>query len=326
MKRIGYLYDKLLDKEYIKETIILASKHKMKRRTVRQVIENIDIYVDRIYFMIKYDKIILRPTHQRKIFEHGKERIITVSPFYPNQIFDYLLTNTLKPIIRKSLYQYCIGNIDKRGIVYGKRYIERNIKRYNYYIKLDVHHFYQSVNTNKLIQMLGHKIKDEKFLKFARKIINADELPIGCYYSQWLSNFYLTELDHKVKEKLKIPLYVRYVDDMLLCSNNKKKLLNAMYVIKRELETLSLSLKRIESVKEICKLTPISFLGFKFYKNLTYLRNKIFIRLKRTIAKIKIHICNALLKRLIAYMGWLKQIKIGYAYYKNHIRPILKIG
>lgn len=48
--------------------------------------------------------------------------------------------------------------------------------------------------------------------------------------------------------------------------------------------------------------------------------------MKRTIAKIKIHICNALLKRLIAYMGWLKQIKIGYAYYKNHIKPILKIG
>lgn len=326
MKRIGYLYDKLLDKEYIKETIMFASKHKTSRRSVKTVLNDIDHYVNEIYEMIKNNKIELKPTHSRVIHERGKDRTITISPFYPNQIFDYLLTNTVKPIIKKSLYQYCVGNIDGKGIVYGKRYIEKHIKNYKYFIKLDIHHFYQSVNTQKLISKLETKVKDKKFIEFARQIVDKNELPIGCYYSQWLSNFYLTELDHFIKEELHIPIYVRYVDDMLLIGNNKRKLRTAMFEIKKWLENNGLELKRIEQVKAIDKLHPVSFLGFKYYKTHTYLRNAIFKRLNHTIKKVKIHVCNSLIERMFAYLGWLKQIKCGYVYYKRNIKPIIKLG
>lgn len=38
----------------------------------------------------------------------------------------------------------------------------------------------------------------------------------GCQYgnftSQWFANFFLEDFDHYIKEKLKIPYYVRYMD------------------------------------------------------------------------------------------------------------------
>lgn len=326
MKRVGYIYEHILSKEHIKETIIYASKHKTKRRSVKRALDNIDYYTDLIYDMLINDNIKLKAVRTKTIKENGKERIITISPFFPNQILDYLLTNELKPIIRKSLYTYCVGNIDKKGISFGKKYIEKNIKRYKYFLKLDIHHFYQSINTNKLIKMLEKRIKDKRFIDFTRKIISSSELPIGCYYSQWLSNFYLTELDHYIKEQLRIPLYVRYVDDMLLLGNNKRLLENAQNEIKTYLFNLDLELKRVEQVRIVSNKFPISFLGFKYYKNRTFLRVKIFKRLKRTINKLKEHTNDALIKRLIAYLGWLKQIKLGYYYYRNNIKPYIKIG
>lgn len=286
---------------------------------------DLDFYVDQIHQMIVNDKIELLPTRTRKIQERGKERIITISPFYPNQILDYLLTETVKPVIRKTMYEYSIGNIDKKGISYGKKYLDSRVRKYAYYLKLDIHHFYQSVNTKKLITLLERKIKDKRYIEFAQKVINPNELPIGCYYSQWLSNYYLTFMDHYIKEQLKIPVYVRYVDDMLLLSNNKRQLKNAQFEIIRQLEALDLHLKRKEQVERLCR-RKISFLGFLFDFDRTMLRRSILKRIRSTVAKMRKHICWSLVARMISYLGWLKGITNGYYFYKKYISAIISIG
>ena len=130
MKRVSGLYNKILDKEYIKEIIVLASKGKTKRGAVRRVLENIDHYTDVIYEMVKNSAYELKPTHNKTIVENGKKRELTISPFFPNRVLDYLMVETLKPVIRKSMYYYCIGNVDKKGMMFGKDYIARNHKKY----------------------------------------------------------------------------------------------------------------------------------------------------------------------------------------------------
>ena len=46
-------------------------------------------------------------------------------------------------------------------------------------------------------------------------------LPIGNLTSQFFANFYLSPLDHFVKEKLRCKGYIRYVDDFALFSKSK---------------------------------------------------------------------------------------------------------
>ncbi len=49
-------------------------------------------------------------------------------------------------------------------------------------------------------------------------------LPIGNLTSQWFGGVYLTAFDHWVKETLRCPGYVRYVDDFLLFADDKAQL------------------------------------------------------------------------------------------------------
>jgi RNA-directed DNA polymerase len=61
-------------------------------------------------------------------------------------------------------------------------------------------------------------------------------LPIGNLTSQFFGNVYLNSFDHFVREKLEIPLYGRYVDDMVLIHQEKKHLKKALYEIKNYLK------------------------------------------------------------------------------------------
>jgi len=57
--------------------------------------------------------------------------------------------------------------------------------------------------------------------------------PIGNLTSQLFSNIYLNELDHFVRDQLRIKYYGRYVDDMILFSRSKPELLAAKDAIDR---------------------------------------------------------------------------------------------
>lgn len=137
MKSIKNVYP-TITREFIHDTIILAAKGKKKRREVREVLTNIDKYTDLIYTMFVNKEWWQYPTHSREIVERGKKRQLTISRFYPNRILDYIMVEILKPYIRKSMYEYCVGNVNGRGIVYGKKAIEKHYKHYKYALKLDI--------------------------------------------------------------------------------------------------------------------------------------------------------------------------------------------
>ena len=44
VKRIGYLYDKIIDIDNIKQAIINASKKKTNRKSVQRILKDVDFY------------------------------------------------------------------------------------------------------------------------------------------------------------------------------------------------------------------------------------------------------------------------------------------
>ena len=81
--------------------------------------------------------------------------------------------------------------------------------------------------------MVGY-IGDEDVLWLLSQIIGSFNtkgkigigLPLGNLTSQLLVNIYLNEFDHFIKRKLKITCYVRYADDFVILSDNKRWLKN----------------------------------------------------------------------------------------------------
>jgi retron-type reverse transcriptase len=136
-----------------------------------------------------------------------------------------------------------------KGLEYSSKFQQKcKINYKNYYVlKCDIHHFFASIDHDRLKHKVERRIKDKDALKIVFDIIdsNTEGLFIGSMTSQILAIFYLNDLDHFIKEKLKIKYYVRYQDDFLLYHPSKKYLKYCLEEIKKflELEKLELNNK-----------------------------------------------------------------------------------
>ena len=320
MKRIGYLYEKLCDKSLISYAIFKASQGKTKRKYVRRILNNKDYYIDQIYNMFVNQDIQLSPHRERVIFDTSslKERDIKIPHFYPDQIIHWCVVIVTQPIMEKGMYQYCIGSVPNKGGIVGKKYLERQLKnnhKLKYCLKMDIHKFFPSVCNECMLNQFKKKIKDKKILNLIERILTNGGfgLPIGYYTSQWYSNFYLEPLDHLIKDDKQIPVYVRYVDDMVLLDTNKRRLHKMIVIIKSFLATIKLELKKNYQVWRIDS-RPIDFLGYRFFTKYTQLRKRIYYRICRRLAKIGDFVTISQARGLLSLIGWVYQLKNKFYY------------
>ena len=126
-KRIGFLYEKMADKGFIRRVILEASRGKRKRREVRRVLKNLDEYVDKTYDMIVSESFVPTPPKEREIYDDSsqKRRIIKVVPFWPDSVMHWLLVTVMKPVLMRGMYHWSCASIPGRG---GKR-VQKHIRR-----------------------------------------------------------------------------------------------------------------------------------------------------------------------------------------------------
>lgn len=329
MKRVGYVFEKIIEIDNIKKAIVNASKRKTNRRNVQKVLNNIDFYAKQIQTMLVNDTYVPCKYIEQKIKDgaNKKERIIFKPSFYPDQCIHWTIMLQLESLLERGMYKYCCASVKGRGVHYGQRYIKKilkDVKGSKYCLQLDIRHFYPSIDKDKLKEKFIRIIKDPKLLNLIFKIIDSaeDGLPIGNYTSQWFANFYLQDLDHFIKEKLHVKYYIRYMDDIVLFSSNKRKL----RYIKEEIEKF-LTNEGLE-LKDNWKLfltdsRPLDFLGFRFYRDHITLRRRNALRIKRRVKKIKRrfelygHIRLQDASAMVSYFGWIKNSNSYHYYIKN---------
>lgn len=329
MKRVGYLYEKIIDIKNIENAIKGACKYKKKNAFILELLQHKTKYAIKIKDIITNDKFVPKIIQHKIIRERDKIREIAVPRFYPDQIIHWAICIQLQPIIMRGMYKYNCGSIPTRGCLYAKKYVEKIYKRLkdvkSYTMKLDIKKYFSNINQQKLMYLLSLKIKDRKALNLIYKTIDSGEkgLPIGFYTSQWFSNFYLEAVDHYIKEVLKIKYYVRLVDDMVLIDFNKRKLHNALKSIKTFLKNYNLEIKDNWQIWKTFS-RPLDFVGYKFYKNKILLRKGILKRFKRQLIRVKkertLKIVRA--RKISAYLGWLKHTTVSKQIYQTKIKPI----
>ena len=152
MKRVGNLYSQICNKNNVRKAILNASKGKKSRPNVKRIVDNINFYVEDIHKMLSTKEIKFSPYKKMTIHDgtNKKERIIYKPKFYPDQIIHWCLMQIIEPYIIKGMYDYSCASIPDRGIHYGAKYIKRIIvndrKNTKYCLKLDIHHFYPSID------------------------------------------------------------------------------------------------------------------------------------------------------------------------------------
>ena len=127
--------------------------------------------------------------------------------------------------------------------------------------------------------------------------------------SQIIAILYLNELDHYIKEKLKIKYYIRYMDDGILIHESKKYLQYCLKEIEKILDKYKLKLNKKTKIVNI--KNGFEFLGFRYYiKN-----NKVLMKVKNQTKKRfkrKMKNLNYLVNKDKIDVKYLNQVKASY--------------
>jgi retron-type reverse transcriptase len=304
MKRHGNLFDKVVSKDNIKLAIYKAAKGKSNQLEVKNVLSRIDHVVNDINLQLISETYLQGPY---KIFEKqcgSKKRIIYKSSFYPDRIVHHCLINVLEPIWMKQVIRTTYGSIPKRGIHDAVKKIKQDlsdVKGTTYCLKLDFTKFYQSINHDSMKLALRRKIKDKRLLRLLDdNIDSACGIALGSYTSQWLGNIMLDELDHYLKEVIRVKYYYRYCDDIVMLSDSKEKLWDYLNVVREYAKKYKLQIKTNYQVFPIDK-RGLDFLGYRFFHGYTLVRKRIVKKFKKMI-KDNNHNSHA----VASYMGWFK--------------------
>lgn len=342
MKTYKHLMEQFLSDENYYLAVRNATKHKggkrKKYRTARFYRDNAEALKDDI---IDYALHFQNAEHRPRLIYDGirrKQRTIIV-PTMREQIIHHMIVNILKPIFMKGMYEHSYGSIPGRGSHLAKKRIEKWIstggRNCKYCLKMDIRKYFDSIPHNILKAKLSEIIKDEEFLKVVFTVIDVTDvgIPIGFYTSQWFANWYLTDLDHYIKEELHAKFYPRYMDDMAIFGGNKREL----HEIRRRVEAylnneLGLQMKSdwrvflFDYTKKDGTIvgSDLDFMGFRFFRDRTILRKTLMLKATRKAKKISrkkiktIYDC----RQMLSYLGWI-DCTDTYEAYKKRIKPFV---
>lgn len=324
MKRLGRIYDKIFTTENLTKAIKNVAVGKKDRREVNHVLSTLDDVIKSIQGNPHISGDYLPKT---KIdTSSGKTREILEPKFYPDQIIHHALCQVIMPAMTRGMYKYCSGSVKKRGMLYASTYIRKQLvkrpKQTRWYVKLDVTKYYDHVNHDVLKSKFRRVIKDPNVLALMDEIVDSvpSGLPIGNYTSQWFANFYLQDFDHYVKEQLRIPVYVRYMDDMVLIGPNKRKLEEAVVLIRKYLkDEMKLDLHDNIEVKRVAYEDGgtivgnfIDFCGYRHYRGFTTIRRRIWRRIHRLFYRLRKWISLKRARSFMSYYGYITHTNSHY--------------
>lgn len=343
-------------------------------KEVKQIEKRPFYYLAGLQYMLKNH---LFKTSEYEIFilnEGKKKRDVYKLPFFPDRIAQWAILQVIEPFLLANMTADTYSAIPGKGIqpivddlrghyktkiVDGKKksvwvpsilLTDEENTRYCY--KIDLHHYYQSINHEVLKQKFRKVFKDPELLWLLDEItdsintateedlielslsgeIEVDPntgIPIGNYMSQYSGNFYLSSFDHWVKEELHTKHNYRYMDDVVIFASSKEEL----HEIHRKVtaytrDYLHLNIKGNYQIFPT-KVRGVDFVGYRFFGEYTLLRKSTAINFKR-----KMRACRKKMENNIpptysewcsfnSYKGWLGNCD-SYRLSKKYMEPLIE--
>ena len=216
-----------------------------------------------------------------------------------DRVVHHLTSKVLERIFEPTFYAHSYSCRKNKGTHKGiKAFIKlaRKVSRNNtaplYVLKCDIKKFFASVDHSVLLEILNKSIKDDDFIWLLDEIIYSFKtevvdkgIPIGNLTSQLFANIYMNPLDQYMKHKLKTKNYIRYADDFVVLSQDKKYLEDLIPMIKEFLEKeLKLTLHP-NKIGISNYYLGVDFLGYVIFPNFVVPRTKTKRRMFRKIYK-----------------------------------------
>jgi retron-type reverse transcriptase len=181
-----------------------------------------------------------------RLIHDPKLRPILISPV-EDRIVHQALVYTISPAFTPGFLDQHFACSTGRGPQRATLYALKQLRRHRYRCCFDVSRFFPTMRRDILLTLLTHRIQEPRLLRLLSRILDHGGklwqhpriraavgpvseqagVPIGSYLSHFSGALYLDALDHRIKRQLKIPGYLRYMDDLALFADSRQQLEDA---------------------------------------------------------------------------------------------------
>ena len=250
-----------LNKAFGESARISQWKEATQRYKVNLFVNNMELQQDLLNGSYQ-----ISPTTNFSIIERGKVRNIKAPAPRDRVVQKVLCQQVLLPYLTKPLIYDNYASLKNRGTTFARKRIDVLLKRFirrhgcdGYVLQIDIKKYFDSIDHTVLKQMLHDRIKEPKeIMDLIDYIVDSSSdtdkgLNLGSEAPQIFAIYYLSRLDNYIKTIKGVKYYGRYMDDMIIISDDKTQLRDLLEGIEDQLAQLKLSIN--ERKTHITKLS-----------------------------------------------------------------------
>ncbi len=221
-----------------------------------------------------------------------KPRTISCAPVR-DRVLHHALCGVITPLLERGFTEDSYACREGKGTHRACARARDLVRAHPWFCKIDVRHYFDSIGHDRLLAVLLPKFREREVKELIERIVRHQVpgqtegcgLPIGNLTSQWFANAYLDGFDHHAKEKLRLPGYIRYMDDMVMFAETKA----ACWLALDEVERWLKDERGLELKAEATRLAPVTeglpFLGLRIFPACWRLQRERFLRTRRKFAR-----------------------------------------
>ena len=283
MKRAGGLFQRVSEWDALLAAARRAARGKRHRPEVAAFLFDLEDRLLSLQSRLRAGTWTPSPCRTLAIRE-PKPRVISI-PSFEDRVVHQAVSAVLGPVLERGMihdsYACRRGKGSHRALLRASSFA----RRFHFVLKADVRKYFPSIDHQVLKAKLRSRLKDAALLALLDRVIDGSAsgeqwscwfegddllapalrphgLPIGSLLSQHFAVFYLDSVDHLVNEELRMPGYLRYMDDFVLFADDKARLWEARDAVSEHLAALRL---RLNPDKTVLRPTALGF-GFCGFK------------------------------------------------------------
>lgn len=307
MKTYTHLYEKIC----AFENLLRAAKKAQKGKRFQENVGRFNVNLENELILLRNELLeqsYWPGDYRTFLIYEPKERMISAAP-YRDRVVHHALCNIIAPLFERTFifdsYANRVGKGTHRAILRYQEFCRKNAIA----LKCDIKKYFPSIDHELLKAEIRRVIACPKTLWLIDRIIdgsNAQEpvlsyfpgddlltpatrrkgLPIGNLTSQFFANVYLNRFDHFVKEVLRCPFYLRYVDDSVALDKDKVRLWEMKAGMTEYLAGLRLQLHEHKCQIRLTE-QGIKFLGFRVFPDYRLLPRAGVLRARRRLRRLQ---------------------------------------